>query len=147
MGIFETIGTVVFLVMVIANSVVIYILFKRIKRIEEKIFRKFLEVSFTAEISEIFSNDELQEEKISYLARKIFTFVKDKFQLKATTYTELIEELKATDAIGDSISSLLIDFFNDLITIQYQEKSLDGEEKKLFKDKTIIIAKKLEALS
>ena len=84
----------------------------------------------------------LFKQNVVQLARKMFTFLKKKYGLKATNYAELVEELKKLN-LHPKFKDQLIDFFNSIILLEYSKESLKESEKRNLKKKAIEMIRRM----
>jgi len=96
--------------------------------------------------SESTKGRDLFKENVVTLARKIFTYLKRRYGLKATNYSELVEELRNMD-MKTQAKEELIDFFNSIILLEYSKRSLDEMKKRELKRKAIEMIKRMGQFS
>lgn len=93
--------------------------------------------------SEVSTSDDLLKQNLLPLARRIFKFIKVKGKFKATSYPELVEELKNSN-IEPNLKNDLIDFFNTISLIEYSNEKLSEEKKEELREKALKIIKRVE---
>jgi|GEM_PF-3287067 len=116
---------------------------KEIKSIDEKIekeSREFLLRSIG--ISEDkFSTASLSRESLVSLAKKLSKIVKTRYRIKnATTYSDLVREI-SKKSMDEKMKNALIEFFNDMIEIEYSKKSAKSDKE--LKKSAIFLIKRL----
>ncbi len=85
-----------------------------------------------------------EEDSLHQLAHELVAHVKRKFKLKAKTYSALTEELRQRYDIDEDVRNLLLDFFHEMIIINYKNDKLDREEKERVKEKIKLLLHLLE---
>ncbi len=85
-----------------------------------------------------------EEDSLHQLAHELVAHVKRKFKLKAKTYSALSDELRQRYDIDEDIRNLLLDFFHEMIVINYKNDNLDREEKERVKEKIRLLLEVLE---
>ena len=144
MNIFESLILYTSFGVSISAIIGLILFFKRLSKLEKTAYGG-VSTTIVAQVSEIFSENEIKEDKVEKLAKKLFLITKKKFNLTSTTYSEIVDELRESHSIKDNdLRKLLIDFFNDLISIQYQEKTFSSEQRSKFKNRILLIGTKLE---
>ena len=145
MNIFESLILYTSFGVSISAIIGLILFFKRLSKLEKSAYGGTSTRTIIAQVSEIFSENEIKEDKVEKLAKKLFLITKKKFNLTSTTYSEIVDELRESHSIKDNdLRKLLIDFFNDLISIQYQEKTFSSEQRSKFKNRILLIGTKLE---
>lgn len=124
-------------------AVLISILFKQVKKLQKDIKNELAELSMDSKLSSMFSeNSSLKN--IDSLTKILFNNIKQRFGLRASSYSEIIEEIKIDSNISRDLKELLIDFFDEIIRISYREQTISESEKDNLRRKTKTIIKRIE---
>lgn len=84
------------------------------------------------------------EEDLDSLASKLMSQLKDQHDLEATTYKELVEELKILNVDDATLKQDLISFYKLNIKLQYSDEELSDEEKEEIKRRAQDLIRKTE---
>ncbi|MEM5813155.1 MAG: hypothetical protein QW480_00695 [Candidatus Aenigmatarchaeota archaeon] len=93
--------------------------------------------------SEGSASEDILKQNLLPLARRIFKFIKIKGRFKATSYPELVEELKNSN-IEPNLKNDLIEFFNAISLIEYSNEKLSDEKREELRLKALKIIKRVE---
>ena len=86
-------------------------------------------------------NSELRD-SLSTLAKRLFQLIKSRYNLDVTTYSELVDQLTKLDV---PLKSELIDFFSNMVVLEYSNVPLPPAKKRKLKEEVINLIKRLGA--
>ena len=126
------------IIVLIINSIYIWILNKRIKNVTKYLLNKIHDISVDNQVSEIISNDTNEHKDITVLGDELFKKIKKTYRLKSTTFNDITKELKQSTNIEKDLKEAIIEFFNEMVIISYKDEILDDSHKEMLKSKLIL---------
>ena len=141
-GTVETIIILGFGLVIIIEGAILYTLRKDYQQFKRDTQLLLQEYMLERKLNNLIQHGE--EDSLHTLAHDLVAHVKKKFKLKAKTYSTLIEELRQRYDIDEDIKNLLLDFFHEMIIINYKNDNLDREEKERVKEKIKLLLNVLE---
>jgi hypothetical protein len=124
------------------NAYFIWKLYTRIHSVQEEVGSHFSEIDIDNKISAMFTGSSTKT--VDGLSKIVFKQLKDKFDIRARSYAELIEEIKLNPTINLELKESLISFFQEIIRISYREENVDETERETLKLKIKSILRKLQ---
>lgn len=138
-----------FIIIIFIFSLISYKLFSEQKNLKKEIAKQATIINqlMLKDIisSERSASEDILKQNLIPLARRIFKFIKVKGKFKATSYPELVEELK-NSSIEPSLKNDLIDFFSTISLIEYSNEKLSDEKKEELREKALRIIKRVEQI-
>lgn len=138
---------IIFLIPLIIISIFLYKMYINQKRFKEEITKQAAIINqlILRDLisSEAKGSDDLLKQNLSSIAKKIFKILKIRAKFKATSYPELVEELKNSN-LEPGIKKDLIEFFSSISLIEYSNEPLSEEKKEELKRNALTILKKME---
>jgi hypothetical protein len=110
--------------------------------VQEEVGSHFSEIDIDNKISAMFTGSSTKT--VDGLSKIVFKQLKDKFDIRARSYAELIEEIKLNPTINLELKESLISFFQEIIRISYREENVDETERETLKLKIKSILRKLQ---
>ena len=96
------------------------------------------------QLMDIFSGH-IDTSRVQFLAGRVFSFAKQKYGLRANSYSEILEELENNETIEKTVREHLIVFFEEVITLLYKNSSsITDEDKNNLREKVRILATIME---
>ena len=133
----------------IGLGILYFLLLRRIKaqersliKIRATIQRVLLEKVVVPEVTET----ELFKESLSNLSKRIFQILKRTYNLKATTLSELLEEVRTIPIEDKELKKKLIDFIDSIITLEYSGRTPTQRERMKIKTQAIELIKRMGLL-
>ncbi len=125
-------------------ALVIY-LKRQVDKSEEELLEmhnKINLLSLESKIAPQFNMDRSElKGSLSNLAKRLFQLIKLKYGLKGiTTYSELVDHLSKMDV---PLKAELIDFFSNMVILEYSKTPLPPSKRKKLKDEVIVLIRKL----
>ena len=130
-------------VVTILNFYLITLIYKKLSGVVGDFKSRISDMDMNSKISTMFSRGNPMK-NVDELAGMLFRNVKKHFGFRARSYSELIEEVKATQKMKDEMKEPLIDFFDEIIHISYRTDVLSEEDEEDFKRKIKIIITRLK---
>ncbi len=130
-------------IVTILNFYLITVIYKKLSGVVGDFKSKMTDMDMNSKISTMFSRGNPMK-NVDELASMLFKNVKKHFGFKARSYSELIEEVKATQKMNEEMKDPLIDFFNEIIHVSYRTDVLSQEDEDDFKRKIKIIITRLK---
>ncbi len=131
---------------VIAPIVVYLILRKEVNKYREELERQkaLMGKVFVENImfGEDFKDENIFKQNVLTVAKQFFKLLKRKYNLKATNYIELIEEIKKLE-INQEIKDKIIEFFDTIILLEYSKHDLSPKRKRELKKMVVEIVKRM----
>jgi len=109
------------------NLVLIVVMFLKFKKAISKFNKSLNEIEFNEKLESMLSED-IKSENIHKLASNLLTKIKIKYNLKASSFSEAVEELKRRYDIPQDFRDLIIDFFNNMVIISYKKETISTDE-------------------
>ena len=91
---------------------------------------------------ENFKDESIFKQNVLTVAKQFFRLLKRKYNLKATNYIELIDEIKNMD-ISPEIKDKIIEFFDTIILLEYSKHDLSPKRKRELKEMVVEIVKRM----
>ena len=126
----------------VANAYFIYKLYSRMDNVSKEIGSHFSEMNIDNKITAMFSGSSTKT--VDGLSKIVFNQLKEKFDIRARSYAELIDEIKLNPTISLELKETLISFFQDIIRVSYKDEAVDDTEKDMLKMKIKTILQKLQ---
>jgi len=117
----------IFNVLSLINLALIIFLFIKIRKELSKFNKSLNEIEFNEKLESMLSED-IKSENIHKLASNLFTKIKMRYNLKANSFSEAIEELKRRYDIKEDFKDMIIDFFNHMVIISYKKETISTDE-------------------
>ena len=127
------------LAITIVNSVFLWWIFRHVHGMTHTLQKRLMEINLERELTDIFSHDVIDSQDVHKLAFTLFKRVKQQYNVKAQSYTEIANALRARGDIDKGLRDALVDFFENIIHISYREKSLGETERQDIKKKLKMI--------
>ena len=89
-------------------------------------------------------SDDPNFEEMSKISDLLFHKLKSKYNLKANSYSEMIDEIRGLDSMDDDLKSMLVEFFQYIIVTAYKDPSASEFDKNDIKKKLKIILHTLD---
>ncbi len=102
-------------------------MFIKIRKELSKFNKSLNEIEFNEKLESMLSED-IKSENIHKLASNLFTKIKMRYNLKANSFSEAIEELKRRYDIKEDFKDMIIDFFNHMVIISYKKETISTDE-------------------
>ncbi|MDK2849799.1 MAG: hypothetical protein PWP03_750 [Candidatus Woesearchaeota archaeon] len=125
------------------NLALIVYLFIKFRKDISKFNKSLNEIEFNEKLQSMLSED-IKSENLHKLAGNLFTKIKLKYNLKANSFSEAIEELKRRYDIPQDFRDLVIDFFNHMVIISYKKETISTDELVELKKKIRFIIQSLK---
>lgn len=125
--------------------VLIFELYRKIKGLTKQMSDEFSEINMDNKLSNMFSETSSLK-NVDSLTKILFNNIKERFKLRANSYSELIEEIKLDGDMPRNLKETLIEFFEEIIRISYREQTITENEKEDLRRKTKLIIKTIERL-
>jgi len=106
--------------------------------------RKISDIDIDSKVNKMFSGNGTKG--IDDLASILFNNVKKHFHFKATSYSELVDEINACPQLKNELGELLKDFFNKMIQISYQKEEIAEEEKDRLRKEIKAIVRRIQSV-
>ena len=132
----------ILLVLILVTGGVLAFFVRKLWVWERKIKDQLEQLRTETKLSDIFSG-EGKSGNVYALANNLFRTVKQRFQLEAKSYTEIVRELEHAHMPAD-LREALIDFFEHMILISYKDHDVPAHERDQLKSKIRLIMKRLE---
>lgn len=116
-------------------------LHKEIEEIKSSVVKKVDDLNMETKLKDFF--EEQGSEDLHKLTAKLFDNVKSKFKFKASSYSELINEIKRCPQLQGELGEILIDFFGKVNRLFYMKGGISNDEKDQLKKETRVIIKKM----
>ena len=104
--------TVIALVGCAVEAYLILRINKELEDLRESITKKVDTISIENKLKDVYEGEDLED--LHKLSSKIFDKVKSNFNLKASSYSELVEEIKKNPRLQGDLGELLTDFFTKI---------------------------------
>ena len=117
---------------------------KELEDLKTSVNKKVETISIETRLKDVFEED--GSEDLHKLASKLFEKIKSRFDCKASSYSELVVEIKKSPKLQGELGELLIDFFTKINRLFYKKEGLSEEEKEDLKKETRLIIKKMQNL-
>jgi len=140
---FGTWVLVIVTVATVVNSYLIWKIFQHLGRTEEAFRQKIRDLDIDSKLTSAFSSGK-SVKSVDVLANTLFHNVKDHFHFGAHSYTELIDEIRASPKITAELKDSLTDFFNEMIRLSYMQESIGEDEKVQLRKKIKVILRKIQ---
>lgn len=123
-----------------------YLLYRRLKKTEMELLKtKAMLNRVVIErfmFSEQVNDDSIFKEGLITLSKRLFNLLKKKYNLSATNYSELVDELDYID-MKKELKDKLKEFFNVITLIEYSRESLTESKKRALKQQAIELIKSM----
>jgi len=126
----------------LASIFLIWKLFKRMDSSEGKFQKKISDIDIDKKISKMFSGKGTKG--VNDFAGTLFNKIKRQFNFKASSYSELIDEINACPQLKNELGDLLKDFFNKMIQVSYQKKEISEKEKDRLRKEIKAIVRRIQ---
>lgn len=144
---FNTIFIILVLALLGVYGYVLYDLHKKVRAINSVMSKVSSEHNLETELNDIFA-DGIDTNKIQTFANKLFSYAKKTYGLKASSYSQIIDELKTNQNMNPAIKDHLLEFFEEVIAILYKNtENITDADKESLKKKVKVIISSIESSS
>lgn len=120
----------------------IWKLFKRMDYSEGRFQKKISDIDIDEKVSKMFSGSGTKG--VDDLAGTLFNKIKRHFNFKASSYSELVDEINSCPQLKNELGELLKDFFNKMIQVSYQKEKISEEEKDKLRKEIKAIVRRIQ---
>lgn len=122
----------------IINGYFIWRLYNKTARVVNDVGSQFSEINIDNKLSNMFSEASATK-GVDGLTKMVFDSIRNKYNLKANSFAEIIDEIKLHPNMALELKELLIEFFNEVIRISYRAETISDYEKEDLKEKIKLI--------